>query len=1121
MSRLTSLTGLSAIGLACALASHGAHAQASGYYRYPALQGEQLVFVAEGDLWRSASGGGTAQRLTTHPGTESFPALSGDGRWLGFVGQYDGSAGDIYVMPAAGGVPKRLSWESSNQLRVWGFSAQGELIYSGPTLSGQPGTQLFAVNITSGQRRALPVGQASDGALSADGKTLYFTRNGLRGDNARLYRGGALARLWQLDLSGQAEARPLLDDGHNNRLPLLWRQANGQQRVAFLSDRDGRFNIWSVNAQGQDLRQHTHHKDWDVRHASLDGQALVYALGADLYRLDLSKGSEQKLAIALGGDFDQQRQRWVTKPQDFLTHSALSPDGERVVLTARGRLATQGVGALRRAELPAPAQAPDAGRCREASFSADSKSVFALCDYSGEVEVWRFAANGLSAPQQITRDAKAMRMRLAPSPDGRWLALADKEGRIQLTDLQAKDPASATREIDRDRIDNSWDALRWSPDSKALAYVRNTSNPWRKQLMLYTLGDGQVQQLSSDRYDAQQPAFSPDGQWLYFLSRRHFAVSADSSVWADRNMGPHFPKGWKVYALALQPGLRSPFAVPDELARGEDKAESKAPAKTEAKTDTKADGKADAKAASSKPALPAIVSAGVSQRLYELPVPASNWQQLQVSAKRLWLLDHEGRSNSLKTVAIDPLDNKPETVAEQVQDFELSADGKKLMLRRGAATPEILIVEAAPKLPADTAKQQVRWADWHIRTEPKAEWRQLFADAWRMQRDYFYDKDMHGVDWVAQRRKYEPLVERVTERGELTDLMQQMVGELSLLHSQVVARDVRKAPDEPGLAGLGAQLERDPKGWRIERIYRHDPELPSEAGPLGATGLNIAPGSVITAINGQAAANAPHPAELLRGHAGKQVLLQLSEPNGKSRSVVVTPVDGAREGQLRLQDWRRSRAELVEKAGQGRIGYLHLRAMTAEDIADFAREFYAQVDREGLIIDVRHNGGGNIDSWILEKLLRRAWVFWQPRSPEGAAPYPNMQQAFMGKVVVLANEDTYSDGETFTEGFKRLQLGPVIGKTTSGAGVWLSDQNRLLDNGIMRAAETGQMLIDGRFVVEGLGVTPTIEVDNPPRAHAQGRDAQLEAALAWLKDASAQQARQLPKPGPYMRPLQR
>lgn len=1105
--------------LATALCATGAWAGTAGFYRQPALHGDQVYLVAEGDLWRVGTQGGEAQRLTTHAGQETQPAVSPDGRWLAFTAQYDGGT-EIYLMPAAGGVPRRLTWEGGG-MKVWGFSAAGEIVYTG--LEGRPGSQLFALDPQTGQRRALPVGQASDGALSADGKTLYFTRSGLRGDNARQYRGGAIARLWTLDLTGSAEARPLLAEGNNDRRPLPYR-AGGEERIAFLSDRDGTVNLWSVNAQGLDLRQHTTHKGWDIRHASIDGSHVVYALGADLYTVDLAQaGAPRKLDVSLGGDFDQQRERWIKKPQDFLTDTAFAPNGERALIVARGHLATQGVQQLRRAELPQPAD----GRCRKGEFSSDSKSVFAVCDFSGETEVWRFAANGSGRPERITGGATTQRRDLLPSPDGRWLAHTDKEGRIWLTDLKAAPQApAATRQIGRGLVGDPPQLQAWSPDGQALAWTLSLRQVDRSQLQLYRVADGQSFTLTSDRYDSTGAAFSPDGQWLYFASNRNFATTGGGSPWGDRNTGPFFGFRSKLYALALQPGLRSPFAPKDELESATEKKADEQRAEDKKATDKdpterKPDAKDDKKPAAKK-GLPAIRFDGLAERLYELPVPAGNYRDLRVDGKRLWFLDRDldGKSQ-LKSVAIDNQGGPAEILAHDVRSYELSADGKKLMLVRnaGPGAPEVLIVDAAPKLPGELTKVQVRWSDWQIATQPRAEWRQMFADAWRLHRDHFYDAAMHGVDWAAVRAKYEPLVDRVTDRYELAELMAQMVSELGALHSQVGPGDTRPAPDEPGLAGLGGRFSRVPGGWRIDAIYAADPELPSEAAPLTAPGLGLKVGDVITTLNGRPTADAPHLLELLRGQAGRQVLIEVRQAGGQVVQRIVTPVAQARENQLRYNDWRVSRARAVETAGQGRIGYVHLRAMGPNDIADFVREFYAASDRDGLIIDVRYNNGGNIDSWILEKLLRRAWAFWQPRSPAGSPVYANMQNVYRGHTVVLMNEDTYSDGETFAEGFKRLKIGPVIGKRSSGAGVWLSDGNRLIDNGIMRAAEDAQIDAEGRFLIEGVGVTPDIEVDNPPRATFLGQDAQLDAAIAALKKRIAEQPVAPVKPGSYLRPV--
>lgn len=370
----------------------------------------------------------------------------------------------------------------------------------------------------------------------------------------------------------------------------------------------------------------------------------------------------------------------------------------------------------------------------------------------------------------------------------------------------------------------------------------------------------------------------------------------------------------------------------------------------------------------------------------------------------------------------------------------------------------------------------------------------MFADAWRMHRDFLYDKELRGLDWQAVRARYEPLVARVTDRSELSDLLAQMTAELGVLHSQVGGGDLRHDPQAPAPAHLGARFEPAAGGLRIAKIWRTDPDLPSERSPLAQPGVDARAGDLLVAVNGRSVASLEDLAGQLVQQAGQQVLLEFERAGVRHRTVA-TPVPPRRESELRYGDWALSRRERVDAAGAGRIGYLHLRAMGPGDIASFARDFYAQVDREGLIVDVRRNSGGNIDSWILEKLLRRPWAFWQAA---GGTPSSNMQQSLRGHLVVLMDQLTYSDGETFAAGFRALGLGPLIGRRTAGAGVWLRDRNRLADSGIARVAEFAQFDLTGAFLIEGQGVAPDIEVDNPPNATWRGEDAQLDAAVAHL-----------------------
>ncbi len=391
----------------------------------------------------------------------------------------------------------------------------------------------------------------------------------------------------------------------------------------------------------------------------------------------------------------------------------------------------------------------------------------------------------------------------------------------------------------------------------------------------------------------------------------------------------------------------------------------------------------------------------------------------------------------------------------------------------------------------------------------------MFADAWRLERDYFYDRHMHGLDWKAVRAKYEPLVERVTEREELNDLLAQMVGELSALHIFVHGGDVRETPDPVTMGALGAVLERDDKagGVVVKHIYRHDPDLPGEAAPLARPGVEVQEGDVITMVDGVDVLAAPDLGALLREKANRQMLVRVKQAkDGKTRDVLVKPMTTGEEASLRYAEWELTRRQKVEQAGGGRIGYLHLRAMGSGDMEQWERDYYPVFDRQGLIIDVRHNRGGNIDSWLLGKLLRKAWFYWQPRVGE---PMWNMQYAFRGHIVVLVDEATASDGEAFAEGFRRLGLGKVIGTRTWGGEIWLSASNVLVDRGIATAAETGVYGPERQWLIEGHGVEPDIVVDNLPHETFTGRDAQLEAALKHLEALIQADPRPVPAAPPY------
>ena len=595
--------------------------------------------------------------------------------------------------------------------------------------------------------------------------------------------------------------------------------------------------------------------------------------------------------------------------------------------------------------------------------------------------------------------------------------------------------------------------------------------------------------LTSDRYESAAAVFSRDGKWLYFLSNREF-VATPEGPWGDRNLGPMFDRRTKLYALALQDGTRFPFQPADELSPAE-------PAKD--KEQGKEAGDAKEKKSTARPNLPAIAWDGLSDRLYEVPLAPGNYSALDVDDKRLYFLDTTAASDAkpqLMTLAIGNEGEEAEIFAKDVGRYQLSADAKKVLFakwkERGVG--DLFVVDAGAKAPDKLDKHKLRLADWRLAVDPRANGARCHRRL-AMHREFSFDPKC-AASTGRGARALRAAVPRA-DRDELDDLIGQMTAELGILHSQVRGGEKRKDSEVAKPAALGAEFVAVADGLRVAHVFRTDPELPQARAPLAHSGVDVRENDVLTAVNGRPVRSHADLAEALANQAGKQVLLDVLR-NGAARQTVAEAIDSRSEASLRYGDWEQSRLQRVQELGKGRIGYLHLRAMGAGDMGHFAREFYTNAWREGLIIDVRRNNGGNIDSWIIEKLLRRTWAFWTyPDNP----PTYNMQQSFRGHLVVLIDERTYSDGETFAAGIKALGLAPLIGQRTAGAGIWLSGRNPLVDRGIARIAEFGQFsAANGRWLIEGRGVSPDIAVVNAPVQTFNGGDAQLDAALSWLDD---------------------
>ncbi len=1037
-----------------------------GYYRFPALAGDRIIFTSEGDLWTVGISGGLAQRLTSNLGTEAFAAVSPDGKLVAFSAQYEGPT-EVYTMPIDGGVPVRRTFDGENAVVV-GWTPDGKIMYQSLHYSTLPNRQLLTIDLKTGTVEPFQLSQASDGCMDPGGSTLYFTRYPFQGSHTKRYKGGTAQNIWKYEI-GKAEAIPLTADYEGtSKTPMFW-----NNRVYFASDRDGSMNIWSMDLDGKGLIQHTSHKGWDVKYPSLRDGKIVYQLGADIHLFDIASGKDGVIPITLSSDFDQVREKWVKKPMDYLTATSLSPSGDRVALTARGQV------------FVAPAQqgrfirttTKNGIRYRSSRFMPDGKSLLVLSDESGELEFWKLPANGLGDAQQLTHVGRGFLGDGTPSPDGKWIAYEDKNQRLWLYNVEEKN----TIQVDTSDISGFSD-ITWSPDSKWLAYAAAADNMFQL-IKLYNVKEGQHIFLTSERVESYNPVWSPDGKWLYFLSDRFFQ-SLVSGPWGSNAPEPFFDKTTKIYSISLKKDLRSPFLPGNELTTKEPEHKDEGKKKDDEKKTVEV----------------VIDTAGIQDRVTEVPLPAGTYRNLSMNDKFLFWNESEvslGSKTKLVAVELKNQDISTKTLLEDVGGYELSHDGKKIMVRKGN---DIYVVDASGSPPSDLSKSKVNLDNWMFTVNPRDEWRQMFVEAWRLERDYFYDPNMHGVDYKGLLERHLPLVDRVSDRDELNDLISDLVGELSALHTFVQGGDRRVNPEQIGTASLGARLVRDESGggYKIQHIFQSDPNYPEVASPLLKPYLDIRENDVIKSINGVSTLSTVSPLLLLRNQSSQQVLLKVqSASSGKEFDAVVDPISSGDESNLRYGEWEYTRRLHVDEAGKGDIGYVHLRAMGGGNYTEWVKNYYPVFNRKGLIIDVRHNRGGNIDSWVLEKLLRKAWFYWKGRVGK---PTWNMQYAFRGPMVVLCDAFTASDGEAFTEGFRRLGLGKVIGTRTWGGEIWLSFDNWLVDNGIASAAEMGVYGPEGQWLIEGHGVDPDMVVDNLPGATYEGQDVQLDAAIKYLQD---------------------
>jgi tricorn protease len=1041
--------------------------------RFPDLHGNTVAFTYGGDIWTAPAGGGVAVRLTAHPGLELFPKFSPDGKWIAFTGQYDGDE-QVYVIPSGGGVPRQLTFYPAfgplnpwagydNQVMGWTPDGASVLFRSMRDADGvlSEGT-LYTVKLEGGPSLKLPVTDAGAGALSLDGKQLAYEPIFRDISNWKRYQGGRARGLYVLDLATSAQKR-VAPSQRTERDP-MW--IGGQ--LCFTSDRDGTLNLYSVDPATNRVRQLTNAITWDVRWPSTDHVSrIVYEKTGGLRILDVNTGSDLPIPITVPTDGGASR---PTRVEAEVQEWGLSPKGERALFVARGDVFTAPIenGAVR--NLTHSSSAHD----KLARWSPDGRTIAFVSDLSGEEQVYLVDQEGKGKPEALTTTLKVFIRSLTWAPDGRHLALGDKDGRIFVLGVEDHRLVLVAKDTEDGDVD-----CAWSPDGQYLAITLSNRNGF-DVLNLWSAADGRLRPITSGYFTVRYPAWDPQGRYLYYLSRRDYN-SHRSNLEADFAGGAN----WGVFAMALRRDVPHPFPPESDEVTLAPKVPTAAPA---------------------EPGPLRIDWEGLEQRVVRVPVAAGHLSQLDVVPGAL-LFQRERRNARARdpkaSLCLFDLGKRQETVlAEDTTGHEVSADGSRVLLRKDGAFSLMETRGGAHD------RKVVATRDLMADVVPAEEWAQVFEEVWRRYRDFFYVKNMHGVDWKAIGDQYRPLLKHVTHRSDLTYVLAEMVGELNVGHAYLGGGDYFQ-PERPKVGLPGAQLEVDPWSgrYRLTRIFQGHNEEPQYRSPLTEVGVDARVGDYVLAIDGQELKGTDDPYRLLRNKTHAVTLTLNAKPvlDG-ARQVTYTPIET--EVPLRYLDFVLRSLTRVEVLGRGQVGYLHLPDMSDEGLAAFIKWYYPQIRKKALVVDVRANGGGSISQMILERLGRKLLGLDFGVISEFPATYPDT--VLHGPMVCLLSETTSSDGEIFAHHFRKMGLGPLVGKRTWGGVVGYEDTGPLLDGSFVWVPMVGTAGPDGQWIIEGEGVHPDLDVDNDPKALGEGRDPQLEAAVAVVLRRLAEHPMDLP-----------
>ncbi len=1078
-----------------AWATTSAIAGVTGYYRHPTIHGEQVVFNSEGDLWTVPAAGGIAHRLTSHPANEMWPNFSPDGKWIAFTADYQGNS-DVYIMPHNGGEPRRLTYHPSRE-DVVGWTPDGKSVIFRARRTGNDSLeQLFTIAAEGGEPKLVPVGRAGLGSFSNDGNSIAFLRNTWFA-NWRRYKGGTAPQIWTGDLT-TGTFRQMTNSAAVHNHP-MW----VDDRIYYVTERDGNLNIFSARPDGTDERQATQHADYDVRFADTDGKSIVYTVGADLWKLDIATGDSAKLDISISSDRIRSRPR-AEDASKTVDRFELSPDGKKILVSSRGEIwiapSKPGGRVVQLTE-------SSGVRERAVSFSPDGTKVACITDETGEQEIKILDASNKSPAKLLTSAGKGWLFAPTWSPDGKRLAYADLTCTLHIVDAETGE----RKEVDQNEV---WEIREyaWSPDGKWIAYVKDEANR-TQSLNVYNVETAERGTVSNGFTADYSPAWDPTGKYLFFASNRHWNPVLDD---IDREFTT--TRSAKLCVAILAADGKSPF-LPEELQEDDAGDPSKAGTSEQSgdKSPDTAEGKESAGSGDTKEGekkdkkeLPAVKIdlGGLSDRVIELPnVAAGNITAVAAVEGKVFFIDlpargmneddHAtpgGRERAGKLLCYDMKEKKAETFLPSATGFSISNDGKKIAWREGSA---INVADTAGK-PGDDIKEKLDLTSLRLMVDTSAEWAQIYSEAWRLQRDFFWAENMVGVPWTAMQEKYKPLVARVGSRGEMNDLIGQLIGELGTSHTYVFGGDSNFQPPKPVLIGLlGADIDVDESTGlhRFQRVIRPEKWETFVTSPLAQAHVNVRDGDYLLAINGRKLAPTDSVDERLSGLAGVEVQLTVASNVDKSDARDVQISTLVSDFELRYADLCRRNREYVAEKSSGRIGYFHIPDMSGDGLVQFVKGFYPQIRKEALIVDVRNNHGGFVSQMLLERLNRKAIAYDKPRRGL-VGTYPD--RVHTGPKVCLIDQNSGSDGDIFPFNFRQYGLGKLIGKRSWGGVVGIRSDKAFIDAGMSSQPEFAFFHAAEGWNIEGHGVDPDIEVENSPEDELAGRDSQMDRAIAEL-----------------------